>query len=1160
METVGKQNCYVSLPDWLLEAFLSEQELPSFPIVLELHVPAEKMQQEAQCGPWFVAWDGSVSRSTNIEVAKKLADCMGLPAGASVVVRGRSGVLKADSIAIEPASPDDWEMVELNAAFLEEQLMTQVGVLFEGQQFPVWIESGSVLLLKAVSTKPSKLVRLGPGAELVVAPKKRVVAAPSTSDTQVSVADCKADDLDMSKKTLLGAGHAWLRVQELDSAFAQPVKFERLVCSSLPTTAIFVCPLTVKVLGLEHGQLVVLFKFASVSSEETGGIDAAAGHAKSNPQVQGFKRRAIVKVCVTEAARRGHGMLAHPLQNYLGLDCHSCVGIQACNTSNAALPAVLELTPMVLREMKEVKHGDTSDAYPAKKPDLRAGGQLGKSVGRWSNHIELFSLAGAGQPSQTKTLKISDVPKESVRKLLQGWVEAQRAALFLAGCESENYVPVTEETIIHIRLNLQSVRNSQETGSLKSSSIRSCKDMFFLVCFPGCHEVDLPKTMGSAQLPTENRLKAYFLLDEKILAEGVKPPSKESPTSASGGDDFLSVQIGGFEMLSCQMRSDCCDLKEPDVALPIQLGNPVFEALLRLRLLLFPAIRKTQKNLEIAHPGGILLYGPPACGKTRMALMLAQELQSDTQVLAHRVFVSCNELVGEQAEAIQGVLDDALSEALDRSPALIILDDLDSLFPKDTDGSESAPAVMALAEYLCDLMDCYQGGEQEQAIAFLATARSPMALPDLFCFSGRYDYHVELPTPAALERVSILEQAVAARGFKFSKSTASKVAMDLDGANASDLDMLVDRAVHAAAARFLCPTSVVPTLAGVTDVKVVEDVLLSMRKQNFELSLLDFNIAKHSYVPAAMQGITTGGADGTSGWDDVGGLVETRQALQEILELPVKYDDIFAGSPLRMRSGVLLYGPPGCGKTHIVAAAAAACSLRFVSVKGPELLNKYIGASEQAVRDVFAKAAAAAPALLFFDEFDAIAPQRGHDNTGVTDRVVNQLLTELDGVEALNGIFVFAATSRPDLLDAALLRPGRLDRMLLCDFPSTSERSDILQVLSKKLPLAEDVDLDSVAGMTEGFSAADLQAVCSDAQLESVHSFLANKETMTSFDWDAKPVIAMDQLRRAALSARPSVPETERRRLNDIYASFMGSRRTTSTKTQEREGKRATLA
>lgn len=180
---------------------------------------------------------------------------------------------------------------------------------------------------------------------------------------------------------------------------------------------------------------------------------------------------------------------------------------------------------------------------------------------------------------------------------------------------------------------------------------------------------------------------------------------------------------------------------------------------------------------------------------------------------------------------------------------------------------------------------------------------------------------------------------------------------------------------------------------------------------------------------------------------------EAKEALFEAIELPLRYAKLVAKAPLRLRTGVLLYGPPGCGKTHAVRAAVAAAGVRFIGVKGPELLNKYIGASEEAVRSTFARAQAAAPCVLFFDEFDSIAPQRGagSDSTGVTERTVNQLLTELDGVEKLQGVCVIAASNRPDLIDTALLRPGRLDRLIYCGFPGREERAEVLAALFAKV-------------------------------------------------------------------------------------------------------------
>ncbi|CAJ2650357.1 unnamed protein product [Trifolium pratense] len=424
-------------------------------------------------------------------------------------------------------------------------------------------------------------------------------------------------------------------------------------------------------------------------------------------------------------------------------------------------------------------------------------------------------------------------------------------------------------------------------------------------------------------------------------------------------------------------------------------------------------------------------------------------------------------------------------------------------------------------------------------IAFIATIQSLESIPQSLSSSGRFDFHIKLPAPAASERKAMLKHVIQRRHLQCNDDILLDVAVKCDGYDGYDLEILVDRTVHAAVRRFL-PSNAIYEHEG--------PALLPE----------DFSQAMHDFLPVAMRDITKSVSDdGRSGWDDVGGLVDIRNAIKEMIELPSKFPKTFAQAPLRLRSNILLYGPPGCGKTHIVGAAAAASSLRFISVKGPELLNKYIGASEQAVRDIFSKAAAAAPCLLFFDEFDSIAPKRGHDNTGVTDRVVNQFLTELDGVEILAGVFVFAATSRPDLLDAALLRPGRLDRLLFCDFPSWHERLEILTVLSRKLPMANDIDLAAVANMTEGFSGADLQALLSDAQLAAVHDILDNINTSGS---EKTPVITDALLKLTASKTRPSVSEEEKRRLYSIYHQFLDSKRSVAAQSRDAKGKRATLA
>jgi len=496
-----------------------------------------------------------------------------------------------------------------------------------------------------------------------------------------------------------------------------------------------------------------------------------------------------------------------------------------------------------------------------------------------------------------------------------------------------------------------------------------------------------------------------------------------------------------------------------------------------------------------------------------------------------------------------------------------VLDDLDILCPADGEGAHPDDSHAmddgGLVNYLCEVIDAIMAADERwltQAwdpwpgraglgawapLAVVATCREAAGLPPLLREPGRFESLITLEPPCAQDRAAMLSAGVVKRGARASASAVQSVAVKADGFDGADIGVLIDRAIGLAVSRRLRDSG-----SGIVGGGLA-----------LQVTLEDLEGGLDGLIPAAFWGAGTRKSvqAGIEGWEDVGGLSEVRDALQEALELPLRYPTMVAQAPLRLRTGALLYGPPGCGKTHIIAAAVAASGVRCISISGPELLNKYIGASEAAVRDVFRRAAAAAPCVLFFDEFDAIAPQRGHDNTGVSDRVVNQLLTELDGVEGLRGVSVVAATSRPDLLDAALLRPGRLDRLLYCGFPSPSERGSVLRALSRRLSLEPDVDLDAVAARAEGFSGADLGALLSEAQLAAAHEALefkesfgarhinkpysSKKDSYSSGSGDeigvaAGLTVARRHMDVAVEAARPSVSEAERARLQKIYNGF----------------------
>lgn len=553
--------------------------------------------------------------------------------------------------------------------------------------------------------------------------------------------------------------------------------------------------------------------------------------------------------------------------------------------------------------------------------------------------------------------------------------------------------------------------------------------------------------------------------------------------------------------------------------------------------------RKLLQSWGSPRPGGVLLEGPSGSGKTCLVHLISKLLRFHKECLSHIEVIDCSKF--KNHKEAKHVIAAKYVEATSCMPSLLVFDDIDLLCPAsdgETMTNHHQNMHDSITTLLCYLLDsvrkpkhswvptgCNVGDSGCGAwppLAILSTCKDASNVASTLREVGRLDTVIALSSPSIENRADILASSIDARGISADVSVLTSVAAKADGFDGSDLDLLIDRSIALAHSR-----------------NILKGSLSGNKKDKLHLTSEDLFDSLNGMIPAVLWGSKAQAKiqSGVEGWQDVGGLSDVREALQESIELPLLYPELTSAAPLRLRSGVLLYGPPGCGKTHIVAAAVAATGVRCITVSGPELLNKYIGASEAAVRDVFRRAAAAAPTVLFFDEFDAIAPQRGHDNTGVSDRVVNQLLTELDGVEGLRGVCVIAATSRPDLIDAALLRPGRLDRLMHCNFPSVGEREDILKALSRQMSLADDIDFYELAVETEGWSGADLGSMLAEAQLIAVHEQLNEKATGTHLGKIAGndgTRISFHHLWKALKLSRSSLSETERQRLEKIYRHF----------------------
>ncbi|KAH5157302.1 peroxin [Parastagonospora nodorum] len=539
-----------------------------------------------------------------------------------------------------------------------------------------------------------------------------------------------------------------------------------------------------------------------------------------------------------------------------------------------------------------------------------------------------------------------------------------------------------------------------------------------------------------------------------------------------------------------------------------------------------PLIQQLRSHLT--HNSSVLLTGGLGAGKSQCAQLLAHQLR--TEYLFNVIYFPCSKLVTDETrvatikETLNRLFASASWGARSGGNAVVVLDDLDKLCPVETElqvGNENgrsrhvSECLISIVRQYCSI---------DSGVVLLATAQGKESLNNVIVGGHIVREIVSLKAPNKDGRRKVLEMLAhkdakpqsalpeEPNGHAFpssptnSRPSTSHRSIPDNGSIQEDepegFGFVVESTID-----FL-------DLAGQTDGYMPGDlVLLTSRARNealirsitsssntVSLTRDDYTSALKGFTPASLRNVTL--QSSTTKWDSIGGLHSTRQTLLETLQYPTTYAPIFAQCPLRLRSGLLLYGYPGCGKTLLASAVAGECGLNFISVKGPEILNKYIGASEKSVRDLFERAEAARPCVLFFDEFDSIAPKRGHDSTGVTDRVVNQLLTQMDGAEGLSGVYVLAATSRPDLIDPALLRPGRLDKSLLCDMPGLEERIDILRAVTLKVNLAPSLltsdtsgsNLREIARRTEGYSGADLQAVVYNAQLEAIHDVLGDAD------------------------------------------------------------------
>ncbi len=469
-------------------------------------------------------------------------------------------------------------------------------------------------------------------------------------------------------------------------------------------------------------------------------------------------------------------------------------------------------------------------------------------------------------------------------------------------------------------------------------------------------------------------------------------------------------------------------------------------------------------RLGIDAPKGVLLYGPPGCGKTLIARAVAHE--TDVRFFSISGPEIMQKFYGESEGFLRKLFDDATKQA----PSIIFIDEIDSIAPKREGLGGEHQVERRVVAQLLSLMD---GLKARGQVIVIAATNIPNAIDPALRRPGRFDREIGIPIPDRHGRLAILE--IYTRGMPVASDVdLTRLADITHGFVGADLEALCREAA------MICVRRIFP------EIDFAQATLPYESLQKLELCKDDFLAALREIEPSALREVFV--EVPTTRWDDVGGLEDPKRMLRELLEWPLQYGELFEQAGVKPLKGVLLCGPPGCGKTLLAQAAASATQVNFISVKGPALMSKYVGESERAVREVFQKAKQAAPCLVFFDEIDALVPRRGSgaSDAGVSERVVGQFLAELDGVEKLKGVLVLAATNRPDMVDPALLRPGRFDVVVEIGLPDEAQRLAILQVQVRGKPVAKNVDLAALAAASSGLTGADLGALCNRAALNAV--------------------------------------------------------------------------
>lgn len=1086
----------------------------------------------------FVGWAGASALDPGcVEVPRLFAACLGLAEGDRITATLDEAAATAGSVMVQPFSADDWEVVELHAEYIAQHLLAQVGVLMPDLAFPLWIRDQMPVKLRidARDCNNAECFLLGRDSELVVESKARQGLGTSRS---VFFRPCAA--LDLCDGALELRVSSLARDLEVPACRVHPDEFERL---------------------LGHRAFNDCLVWLSLSSQGRGAAE------KTGPL--------LLKLGTDPAVTRQHIIVASCFAEHAGIVQFAVVRVWRCRQVPIYSPRI-ELVPLRPKDQKTPEGGIDDDSARVER--------LFQALVRRTGELELVSgsvvqlLAGSDfrADSAGAHLGLSSRDRASVLDAKKGAaVEDLYSGLDISDLYAVD-VEARGDGVYEIDLGMEHEPN---LATLEPESFM--RDLAFMYpAHMSGHGSEPFLARVEFASPVEVRVAGatappFVRLTSKALSTGVKL-SVVKPAERVESDDeeegearkapidavaLLWMATPGLKqtpddslaeivrLVPCEKRSEQLDemkiFSEPATV----LRRNLFE-----QLGCFNDVSEEEVLSVATSPtvpasggcGGIAIIGASGTGKTFLSRRVCGNL-GDAGIMT--LEVSCAKL-GQPTRKfakIQEWLQGIFRLACWHAPCVVLLDDLNALCPHVEQGAPNLSVLedraVVLADLLLDLFLALRASGSRVAVA--ATLPDDASLHRSLWRALAFEYKINLRSPQLKERPEILQQLLrdsdtavwALESELLNAGSLDAWGGQVDGFSVGDLAALVERALVEASVE-----ASVELLRGDGKRKWADPKCVALRH---------LKRAREGFVPSTMANQTFLTSDVQ--YADIGGLEAQKRDLLDMLTMPTKYAALVDRAPMRPRMGMMLVGPPGCGKTMLVRGVANETKglLRFLTVKGPELLSKYIGASEAGVRQVFQKALAAAPSVIFFDEIEALAPKRGGDSTGVTDRTVNQLLGYLDGDDR-GRVYVLAATSRPDMVDSALMRPGRFDKIILCDLPTDEEKLQMCEALGAKanlvtnpwmcprtrkdVPSAREQLREMVARFPRNFTSADVNAIFSTAKIEALNE--AIEAGKASGSQPSTPVLSMAHLWKALGTAKASISDSDELRYAKIFASY----------------------